>query len=219
MAMTSKHLRRSALAALVVLALPSLALGASFQNGSFETPGLGPTAQQNIGAPGAAPTGWLGGGTLGNFALFYQSNLWITAHSGLMSIGFGGNGTAGATIEQTFDTTPGLPYTVSFYTAAQQLGKGPQSYRAEALSGATVLGFSAGALPVSTTWTLRSFDFVATDNSTRLLISDTSNGPAAISLNWALDSVSVTAVPEPASFVLMGLGLLAVGASVRRRRA
>ncbi len=193
-----------------------LAPAAPFQNGSFESPGL--TADfTDIGVPGAAPTGWLAGGTLSNFALFYQSNVFFTPHSGLASIGFGGNGSTGATIEQTFDTTAGVPYTVSFYTAAQQLGNGPQSYRVEALNGATVLGFSTGSIPVLTTWTLRTFSFVAASSSTRLLFSDTSNGTAAASLNWALDSVSVTVVPEPATWGLMGLGLLGMLA-VRRRR-
>lgn len=212
------NLKRAASALVLLSTLHPLAHAAPFQNGSFESPGLGTTSQLNIGTPGAAPTGWLAGGTLGNFALFYQSNIWITPHSGLASIGFGGNGTAGATISQTFDTVPGLPYTVSFYTAAQQLGTGPQSYRAEALNGSTVLGFSTGAIPVSTTWTLRSFDFVAASNSTLLLFTDLSNGPAAINLNWALDTVSVTAVPEPATFGMMGLGVLGLSVLALRRR-
>ena len=35
---------------------------------------------------------------------------------------------------------------------------------------------------------------------------------------FALDNISVTAVPEPETIALFGLGLLAVGAAVRRRR-
>ncbi len=196
-----------------------LAQAAPFQNGSFESPGMGASSQLDIATPGAAPTGWLAGGTLGNFALFYQSSIWIAPHSGLASIGFGGNGTTGATIAQTFDTVAGVPYIVNFYTAAQQLGNGPQSYRAEALNGSTVLGVSTGTIPVSTTWTLRSFEFVAASSSTRLLFSDLSNGAAAFSLNWALDSVSVAVVPEPASFGMMALGLLGLSAlGLHRRR-
>lgn len=36
---------------------------------------------------------------------------------------------------------------------------------------------------------------------------------------FALDNINVTAVPEPAQWLLMGLGLAAIGSLVRRRRA
>ena len=200
-------------------ALPLAAADAPFQNGSFETPTLGPGTAVSINAPGDAPTGWVPSGTLGNFALFHQSNPYLTAHTGSNSIGFGGNGSTGAGINQTFDTVAGTPYLVSFFTSAQQLGAGPQSYLAQALSGVTVLGSSTGAIPANVAWVMQSFSFVATGTSTRLRFTDTSDAAAAVSLNWALDSVTVTAVPEPGAFALMGAGLLALAWRRHQRRS
>ena len=169
-------------------------------------------SRSDISTPAQAPTGWVLGGTLGNEALFFESNGWAGTPSqdGAYMIGFGGNGTAGATLSQTFDTVAGVNYTVGYYVTAQQIGNGPQSYSAEAFNGTTQLGSDSADVPQALQWVKHSFDFVATGASSTLRFTDSSNGPAAGNINWALDNVSVSAVPESSTLGLMSLGLAAL---------
>jgi Protein of unknown function (DUF642) len=200
---------------------PLAAQAALFTNGGFESPGLASGARSDIGVPGLAPTGWTAGGTLGNQALFYESTgafAGFAAKDGSNAVGFGGNGTTGASISQLFDTVAGATYTVSFFTTAQQLGAGAQSYRAEALAGnsTNILGTDVGVIPELNSWINHTFSFVAAGASSTLRFTDTSNGTAAAGINWALDAVSVsgqapTGLPEPGSIALvLTAGLLAL---------
>jgi hypothetical protein len=209
----------SVIGLIAAITLSTAAQAASFQNGSFETPGpVG--ARSDISTLAQAPTGWVPGGTLGNEALFFESNGWAGTPSqdGLYMIGFGGNGTTGATLSQTFDTVANARYTVTYFLTAQQVGNGPQSYTAEALSGVTRLGSESGSVPEASKWVSHSFDFVATGTSSTLRFTDTSNGPAALNINWGLDSVSVAAVPESSTLGLMSFGLAALAFIKRGKR-
>jgi Protein of unknown function (DUF642)/PEP-CTERM motif len=217
---------RSALASTALIFLPLAAHSAAFQNGSFESPGLRLADRRDITTPGAAPTGWTAGGTIGNEALFYQSIgvfSGFAAKDGNNAMGFGGNGTTGASISQTFDTVAGERYAVTFFTTAQQLGSGPQSYRAEALLGGSgsILNSLIGAIPAENAWVQSTFSFIASGATSTLRFTDTSNGTAAAGINWALDAVSVNGalvsnVPEPASMALI-LGSLGLIGLQRRR--
>ncbi len=202
------------------LGVPAAARADAFQNGSFESPGIS-TGQSPIETPTDAPTGWLGGGNLGGYALFYeQSGLYdLSSQSGLANVGFGGNNTAGASIEQTFDTVVGVSYTVGYYTSAQQLGNGAQSYSATAVDGATVLATQSADIPdTEVAWAYHSFVFVAASASSTLRFADTSVAADSGNDNWALDSVSVvSSVPEPGAFSLFGAGL--VGLLLKGRRS
>jgi hypothetical protein len=192
--------------------LPAVA-HAGFVNGGFEGPGL-LGGRQNITTAANAPTGWVPSGFLQNESLFYQrtgefANL--VAKDGTFLVGFGGNGTTGGRIGQTFDTVAGATYTVNFFTTAQQSGTGAQSYLAEALGadGTTLLGSDSAAIPVGdNNWVGHVFSFVATGASSTLRFTDTSNGAAAVGINWALDAVSVgingpATVPEPSTLLLV----------------
>jgi hypothetical protein len=198
------------------------AWAAPFQNGSFELPGVGAGGFRDISSQAQAPTGWTPSGTLGNAALFYEGNgtFGTPSQDGVNMIGFGGNGQTGAVLGQTFDTVAGDTYTVSYFTTAQQLGNGPQSYSAQAVDdapGSALLATDAQSIPVVLAWVPHTLTFTALSSATTIRFTDTSNGSAAGSINWALDNVQVSSVPEPGSWAMLGLGTLAV--LLRRQRS
>lgn len=214
------------------LALPLAVSASVFSNGGFD--GGGACGGVDITTPGAAPSGWVGGGTLGNMNLFCQSASlgYINPKDGLNSIGFGGNGQTGARLSQTFDTVAGNWYSVEFFTSSQQGGSGQQSVRVDALNGVDVLASLADSIPSAGPsdnglWALHTLAFLATGASSTIQFTDTSSaaGYDSYYVNWALDAVSVTGrpatggtVPEPTSLALAALSLAALGAAKRRRR-
>jgi PEP-CTERM motif len=68
-------------------------------------------------------------------------------------------------------------------------------------------------------WTQYTLNFAAAGPGTLGRFAMVYTGPAATSNFIGIDTLTVTAVPEPGSWLLMGAGLLAMGASVQRRRA
>ena len=167
------------------------------------------------------------GGTLSSSSLFYENGAFgVTCNTGPNCVGFGGNGTTGATLSQTFDTVPGQSYTVNYFVTPQQ-GSGPQSALVEALNGGTVLGSVTETIPLlgvsqNFNWVAGpSLTFLATGPSTTLRFTDTSNESAAFNTNWALDGVTVSgqvaAIPEPSVYGLMLAGLGVLGFVTRRK--
>src|SRR5882724_802228 len=96
---------------LIGLALGAANVGsaAAFTNGSFESPGgagltiIGPTYV----------TGWTHGTSAVDVYTF-SGDYGINAAAGNYYITFGGNGSTGGTMAQTFDTTIGTLYTVNY---------------------------------------------------------------------------------------------------------
>jgi len=211
-----------------LLGLGAAALFASsFQNGGFESPLLKSSPDFVT-----VPTGWtkVDPTCPSCFALFMEFygtfGLPTIGAEGTQAYGFGGNGGTTGSLSQTFDTVAGANYEVSFQYVIQQ-GPEFEDLQADVLDGINTLATKAIRFN-NAAWVTTTLDFTAASASTTLRFSDTTGAvdPGTGSgTNWALDAVSVSqlgggggAVPEPSTWVLAGLGTLAVG-GLRRFKA
>jgi len=117
-------------------------------------------------------------------------------------------------VSQTIATTAGLQYQLSFFLGSytQLWGGPPVSILASA--GSTSQTFTVSTTSTASTWTPFSMQFTAGSSSTVITLT----GAAGVEY-IGLDNVSVdpaaAGVPEPATCILAGLGLIAAG--LRRR--
>ena len=216
-------------------------------NGSFEASSYGASSQFGSNSFGQGVTGWTGtgyelyfvGGTQTTVSAANQYDDPQTylrpsvttspnggnfvALDGDSSFQGGSATTAGATISQTINgLTPGLQYDVSFDWAATELldRTGDTTERlavdfgSDAQTTATVSVPSGGF----SGWMQQSFGFTASSASEVLtfLSFGTPTGSPPIAL---LDGISVVqAVPEPASWATLALGLVVLGGTLRTLR-
>jgi hypothetical protein len=149
------------------------------------------------------------------------SGLTLNFHpqDGFQSVDLTGEGNQGTTngIKQSVATTPGSTYDLRFwlghqYSSAPGYTLGPGSL-ALYIDG-TLVGTYDNSLNTfeDVTWTPFSYSFTAVSSST--VIAFLNNTPEGN--NYAgLDNVSLTAVPEPSSLILLGAGVSLLAARVR----
>ncbi len=208
---------RIATLALATTLVASSAWAAPFTNGSFET-GPAPGGFTTLAAGSTSITGW----TVLSTNIDYIGSHWV-AQDGSRSLDLNGSAIGG--VAQTFDTTAGSTYTVGFWIAGNPDGL-PTVKALTATAGSTTFSTTfdvSGHSKSSMGWELRTFDFVASAGTTTLSFVSTIGSPCCY--GPALDNVTVTPkdqspapVPEPASLLLLGTGLLSGARAARRRR-
>lgn len=204
-------LKKTLLVTLLTFAAGGSAQAATIVNGSFED-GVDPGSFSTQGAGSTAITGWsISGGTVD-----YIGSYW-NASDGSRSIDLNGNG-GGASIYQAMtDLVVNQKYRLSFDLSSNTDG-GPviKTTRAGVNENAEIF-ISSSATPRSAglTWSTYSFDFWAAGTSTNLIFASQDQG----AYGAALDNVVVSAVPVPASGLLLLAAIGGIAAGRRRRKA
>ena len=207
-----RMIRQGCVLGALLVAGAGSAAAAPFTNGSFELGSVNPGGGwTTLSSGNPAITGWeIFDGTVDYIGGYWQ------AADGSRSVDLNGNdGSAG--IRQTFDTIAGDTYQIRFALAGNPDGA-PLTKSVQLTSGGASQLFSftipPGASHADMGWAYHSLLFTATADSTTLsFLSNT----AGVYFGPAIDDVSVTAVPEPATLSLVALGLVA-GARNRLRR-
>jgi len=213
-----------ATAALVVTGATAAA-AAAFINGDFESCTgcvLNPRGFDLLAGGSSQLTGWTVVGGHPNRAVDYVGHYWMP-ESGSDSLALSGAGGSG--VSQTFSTIVGEKYDVKFYiSGAPNPTVHPIKTIAVTAGSAPTMDYNFNASNNSLTnmgWQVENYDFTATSTSTTLsFVNDPERGagPAGQPYRLALDNVSVTAVPEPATWAMMILGFGFAGSSLRSAR-
>lgn len=133
--------------------------------------------------------------------------------------GTGGQGSGQGTISQSFATSIGASYTLSFWIAGPSSGAqggtlNPRSVNVDVTGSATQTFSVPASDPLNQQWAEQFFTFQATEALTTLTFSPLAGTGQAGYWGPFLDNVSVQPVPTPGALALLGLG----GAVAARRR-
>lgn len=201
--------RKAYLLALGLAATAGSAQAATILNGGFEI-GTDPGVFTTVGVGGTNIANW----DVTQGSVDYIGTYWEGQGGSGRSVDLSGN--AIGTISQTFGTTLGQTYKVTFWVSKNP--DGGAALRTGSISaGSTIGGFSyTGAnTRANMMWAQETFLFTATGASTTLSFSSDASGGCCF--GPALDSVSIAAVPEPGTWALFILGFGAIGATLRRK--
>ncbi len=179
----------SGLAAAALALLPVAAMAAAFSNGSFET-GTPPGSFLTLTAPNSTDiANW----TVSAGSVDYIGSYWQAA-DGSRSLDM--NGTGAGTITQTFDTTPGATYTVTFDLSGNPDGGPTMKVLQVSAGGSPELFYydtaTHGNTKTNMKWEAETYVFTATGPSTTLTFASQIAG----AYGPALDNVALAAGPQ-----------------------
>lgn len=222
------------------VAAPAFAAPNLVVNGGFEQSSYTSNSQFGADFGGQGVTGWTGlggnhlqfyyfGGTqttvnavnqFGDPQAFFRPNFSTLSPQGGNFVALDGDSDyAGSISQQISGLTVGSRYRLTFSWAASQLINRTGATTEQLVGNFGDSTFATGVVPVASEgfegWFNEAFTFTATSSSQVLsfLSIGTPNGLPPIA---ALDGVSLTAVPEPATWGLMLAGFAMVGVAARR---
>ena len=209
-----RRLTQTALISVSLLAAVGSVRAANLiQDGTFDMPSAGATFQEYTGGSSFGP--WAVGGASVDLIGGYWQDPAGTAGSVDL------NGSAPGSISQAFDTTAGKSYNVSFYLAGNpDSGQSPDP---ATKTGTVMAGANSNDFMFTNTgaqtktdmgYQLEHFTFLANGPTTTLSFAGTNAGPYGA----VIGDVNVSAVPEPATWALMLMGVGDIGLMLRRGR-
>ena len=125
------------------------------------------------------------------------------------------NGNTAGTVQQTFATTAGKTYDLTFYYSNNPGGSPHPAIASVQVGSLSTTVQHDGATVTDLAWTLFSKPFTASSASTTLIFAEQDN---CCNGGIMLDTVSVAAVPEPSTWAMMIVGFFGVGYMAYRRR-
>jgi hypothetical protein len=193
---------------------------AQVTNGDFSSGNTGFTSNYDY-TTSSAPAFTAGDYTIGTNPNSYNAG-WVnmgdhTTGTGSMMIVNGSSPSVISPVwEETVTVTPDTTYTFTAWVAdIYGLGNDPSPETLTFQVGSNILGSGFSASTTSGTWTeFTDTYFSGSDTSETLEIIDTNTGFEGN--DFALDDISYSPTPEPASMLLFGTGVLGIAGFLRR---